>query len=167
MKLILNIGLDVIASASIASHVALEIVKANGFLVHNHAVVQSDTEPTLVVEASLDPLPGNAPKASFYGVAEDLKQDCIAAVAWDAATAQYRGALIGPRAEAWGKFDPTLFFRLDGSRLAPHAGADAKRLGELKAKLDPNWEFIDGGRAYQIQRDIANEIRAIEKRLNP
>lgn len=123
LKLILNIGLDVTASASIASHVALEIVKANGFLVHNHAVVQSDTEPTLVVEASLDPLPGSAPKASFYGVAEDLRQDCIAAVAWDAANAQYRGALIGPRAEAWGKFDPSLFFRLDGSRLATKKAA--------------------------------------------
>ena len=44
------------------------------------------------------------------------------------------------------------------------AAAEA-RLAELHPKLDPNWEFIDDGRAYAQQRDIAHEIRDLERQL--
>lgn len=44
------------------------------------------------------------------------------------------------------------------------AAAEA-RLAELRKKLDPNWEFIDGGHAYEKQRDIAHEIRDLELQL--
>jgi hypothetical protein len=112
MKLILNIGLDVTASAPIAAHVALEIVKANGFIVSSHKVVQSDTEPTLVVEAIVaDNL---SLEHGCYQTAVELRQDCIAVYVplW-----RY-GRLVGPCAAAWGQFNPEFFILPSGKRLA-------------------------------------------------
>lgn len=117
MDVILNIGLDAKATPSIASHVALEIVKANGFLVRKHAVHRSDTEQTLVVVGRVDPtqsVPLLTPVS--YRIALDLQQDCIAV--WR--TNPDQGRLIGPRAARWGAFDPALFIMPDGRRLSEH-----------------------------------------------
>lgn len=117
MQLILNIGLDVTASAPIAAHVALEIVKANGFLVIRHKVVMSDTEPTLVVDAVWPyswKIMGRLAGQAVHQSAIDLKQDCIAV--WLPVQAQ--GRLIGPRAAAWGAFNPEFFILPNGKRLA-------------------------------------------------
>ena len=118
MEVILNIGLDVNATSTIAAHVALEIVKANGFLVRKHAVVQSDTEPTLVVTVSQfdGQLAGR-----IYSTAVDLQQDCIAVYS----PRIQNGTLIGPKAAAWGTFNPEFFFMPDGTRLASPAAKAA------------------------------------------
>lgn len=123
MKLILNIGLAVGTTSSIAASVALEIVKANGLIVHRHKVLQSDTEQTLVCEVSADPLSPvhRRPTAVFSAIAEDLQQDCIAVYSEPIKT----GVLVGPRASAWGPFNPEFFFQLDGTRLAQPTPAAA------------------------------------------
>lgn len=115
MKLILNIGLDVNATQTIAARVAYEIVVANGFFIHQHKVVQSDTEPTLVVEVS-EGFP-----AAPYRIAYDLHQDCIAV--YNPTNGQ--GELLGPQSHKWGPFNPELFFLLDGTRLAQPAAKAA------------------------------------------
>lgn len=104
----LNIGLAVDATPSIAAHVALEIVKANGFIVRRHKVVQSDTEPTLVVEVVNDRYAAPA----VLRTADDLSQDCIAI--YDGV----KGHLLGPKAAEWGPFDPKRFITITGARLA-------------------------------------------------
>lgn len=114
MKFLLNVGLDAKATTTISADVARQIVGANDFLVTTWSVVQSDTEPTLVCEViplSTSPL---LVLQQLHQIAIDLRQDCIAV---------YRphtkgGALIGPNAKAWGKFNPAYFFTLDGQRLA-------------------------------------------------
>lgn len=119
MKFLLNIGLARKASPDIAAHVALEIVKANDFLIGKHKVVQSDTEATLVVEATF---PGRSALLCIQMLRQisiDLEQDCIAV---------YRpetngGSLVGPKAKEWGEFNPEFFFLLNGKRLAPQKAA--------------------------------------------
>ena len=120
MYLILNIGLDVEATRSIAADVALQIVSANDFLVVKHAVHQSDTEPTLVVKVRVFDFPALAWQKLKH-IAIDLHQDCIAAYNPETGI----GALIGPKAAAWGSFNPEFFILPDGNRLAGPAAQAA------------------------------------------
>lgn len=115
MRLVLNIGLDPKATPEIAAHVAREILRANGFFtVGNSRIVQSDTEPTLVV--GVTPQPGLLVRSAIHQTAADLEQECIAA--WDVVAKC--GALTGPQAAKWGTFDAQRFFMLDGRRLSEH-----------------------------------------------
>ena len=111
---ILNIGLNT-ADGAIAVEEAREALRAYGFSILREALLESDTEPTLVAELTT----GFATTTTttvlqlLYQVSEDLDQDCIAV---------YRGltggALVGPRADAWGPFNPEYFLLLDGRRLS-------------------------------------------------
>lgn len=112
-KLILNVGLNIGGTTAISAAVAKEILIANGFVLGNEALVESDTEPALVIEAWPVHALHNTGVA-IYQSAADLQQDCIAA--YNPTTD--RGFLIGPRAAAWGAFNPEFFFGLDGQRLA-------------------------------------------------
>lgn len=122
MRLILNIGLDVNGTRAIAAHVALEVIKANGFLVLRHAVHESDTEATLVAVVQPDPLTilreAGGLHFACHCIASDLQQDCIA-VHRPMHGDGLQGALAGPRAAKWGRFDPTCFLQINGERLAP------------------------------------------------
>lgn len=121
MKFIVNIGLDVEATSGIAAQVAREIIVANNLFVEKTRVVQSDTEPTLVAEVVY---PGHSAMLCIQcltAIANDLKQDCIAVYRPETGM----GALVGPRAAKWGKFNPELFFMLNGKRLSStHAAKD-------------------------------------------
>lgn len=67
----------------------------------------SDTEPTAVyVVAELN-------TTQAYRLAETLWQDCIAI--YDVRTE--RGRLVGPKADAWGDFDPARFIGPRGGKL--------------------------------------------------
>ena len=119
MRLILNVGLDVAGTRTLQAHVALEVIKANGFIVHKHAVHQSDTEATLVAVVQPDPLgifsDAGSVRDALHCIAIDLRQDCIAV--HKPLTGNGReGVLIGPK--PWGAFDPSLFLQLNGQRLA-------------------------------------------------
>lgn len=119
MRLLLNIGLHVNATQTVAAHVAFEILKANGFLITRHRTVQSDTEPTLVADVLFAGMMADL-SSMLHQTSVDLQQDCIAAYN----VAKNRGVLVGPRAAEWGPFNPEFFFLLDGTRLqAPVAKA--------------------------------------------
>lgn len=119
MQYILNIGLDNLppeAGNSIgvkALFVSRAIRRAGFYAEPIRKVVESDSEFTLVVEATF---------SSYFGVPQAindlavvLAQDCIAVYCKN----NGEGRLIGPRADNWGVFNPELFFKLDGTRLAP------------------------------------------------
>lgn len=119
IKFIINIGLNT-ADGAITPEEARETLRAYGFSILRDAVLESDTEPTLVAEVIN---PGASPiilPQLLHIVAEALDQDCIAV---------YRectlgGALVGPRAAEWGPFNPEYFLLLDGRRLAEVASAE-------------------------------------------
>lgn len=118
MSLVLNIGRRVDSTGAIlpasSVYAALEALHLT---VLSSVHVQSDTEPTLVVEVESwsDGIGVDAAQAAMIGaLAEDLGQDCIAT--WD--PSEGRGLLLGPRADAWGSFDPSFFVGLDGHRLS-------------------------------------------------
>ena len=48
---------------------------------------------------------GNVDQAKLYVISQALKQDCIAC--YDLSKCQ--GALVGPKAETWGVFNPSMF----------------------------------------------------------
>ena len=118
-KLILNIGLNRASGGAIPAEQARQTLAANEFLIVRDAVLESDTEPTLVAEVtSLNSSPFIFLQR-LRRVAEELDQDCIAV---------YReltgaGSLIGPRAAEWGPFNPEFFLLLDGRRLSEAANA--------------------------------------------
>lgn len=114
MKMTLNIGLAREGKPNLTADEVLDALKTAGLLVGQNTIVQSDTEPTLVVEVWMDPSVLIPAGAAVYQVAVALDQDCIAArISWNG-----QGRLIGPRAAAWGAFDARFFFTLDGNRLA-------------------------------------------------
>lgn len=119
MKFILNIGLNAGATETIAADVAKQVVAANEFLITKSAIVQSDTEPTLVCEVQALTRSPSLVLQFLYQIAIDLDQDCIAVYR----EATRKGVLIGPRAADWGEFNPEFFFTLDGSRLAQTVAA--------------------------------------------
>jgi hypothetical protein len=113
-KLILNIGLNRASGGAITAEQARQTLAANEFLIVRDAVLESDTEPTLVAEV----ISKNSSPFIFLQllrrVAEELDQDCIAV---------YReltgaGSLIGPRSAEWGPFKAEFFLLLDGRRLS-------------------------------------------------
>jgi hypothetical protein len=118
MSFILNIGLngvhvpdDVALLYPVAqSFVATRAARALNFKFVRSQLIKSDTEWTLVVEAQHT---GDAAACANW-LAEALNQDCIAVYFPDTKL----GQLIGPRAAAWGDFNPEFFFNLDGSRLS-------------------------------------------------
>ena len=130
MEVILNIGLDN-APADLSytngrlnplnarrAMQAAQAVRHNGFEIISAKVFQSDTEPTLVVEATHT---GLGLDNTIDMLSAALKQDCIAVYYVD----EQFGALIGPRADAWGEFNPEFFIMPDGSRLATPAAQGA------------------------------------------
>ena len=116
LNLIANIGLDINGTRSLQADVVLQILAANGFTYGKHAVHQSDSEATLVVELVGIPF-GPAPGAALHQTSVDLQQDCVAVYS----PKTQRGALLGPK--PWGKFNPEYFLQLDGSRLAQKVAA--------------------------------------------
>lgn len=130
MQLILNIGLDGIpADLSYTNGVlnplvarqaltAVQALRREGFVVKHAVKHLSDSEPPLVVTAEFGNSPlhglGSGVNATFGQAAKALNQDCIAAYS----PFTVRGRLIGPKAEAWGEFNPAMFIMPDGTRLS-------------------------------------------------
>ena len=113
--LTLNVGMDIESTEALSAQVIREILVTNGLLLGRDAVVQSDTERTLVIDVMPGPEitnPGRMHAALFLS-AQDLRQDCIAA--WNEQTRS--GGLVGPRAAKWGAFNPEFFFTIEGKRL--------------------------------------------------
>jgi hypothetical protein len=86
-----------------------------GLEVRDFKIFQSDSEPTAVVVIRQDK---SNPLCTqdLREIAEFLYQD---AIAWYY-PAHSRGELFGPKAEAWGPFNPQYFLMPDGRRLSEH-----------------------------------------------
>ena len=121
---ILNIGLDGMpaeAGESIGKRAlfAARALRAAGFIVASAQVFVSDTEDTLVVKASAGPCMPSSPRGdavtnAVFKLSETLGQDCISLYLPIAD----KGWLIGPKAAAWGDFNPEFFIMPGGDRLA-------------------------------------------------
>ena len=112
MHLTLNIGLARDGKSNIGVGTALRDLNSLGFAILRHAGHTSDTEQTLVAEVlhlGSTRMVGN----NLYHLATLLGQDCIAVVNEDTGDR----ALIGPRADKWGEFNPDYFVMLDGRRM--------------------------------------------------
>jgi hypothetical protein len=105
MKALLNIGLAIGSTSKLDPADVLRVLALREFDVVMHDVHRSETEDTLVVGLAAAPV-----WASVYGLSQSLAQDAIAV--WYPDT--FKGDLIGPRAEAWGTFNPAYFLGLDG-----------------------------------------------------
>lgn len=115
MTATLNIGLNVGDKAAALTPLdTLLAIRRFGRQPLRETLVESDTEPTLVVEVDV-PFSGPA----LAALAATLRQDAVAQ--WDGR----RGLLEGPSASSWGPFDPAFFFTLDGARLAEPTAAIA------------------------------------------
>ena len=106
MGYIINVGLASTTTGVITDDDAIAAVRAAGFGITFAGFAQSDTERTLIATVSAPAgLRGTAIYHSFSAIAEALHQDCIAVFS----PSHNIGSLIGPRAEAWGAFDPARF----------------------------------------------------------
>jgi len=106
---LLNIGLrDAADTRDISVQEALAALRKRDVGIFDAVTVQSDTERTLVIRGVT-----HASMYDIFRVAHDLEQDCIAV--WN--VTDQCGELHGPNSKAWGRFDPSRFFVLDGERL--------------------------------------------------
>ncbi len=121
MDVILNIGLHSDKLGKIPAHQAVAAVRLAWIDVKSVKVAQSDTEPTLVLEAAMRGHDSVENTRTLRKLAETLGQDCIAV--WSPRV--HFGALIGPKAAAWGDFNPEFFILPDGTRLAEPAAKAA------------------------------------------
>jgi hypothetical protein len=102
MQATLNVGLlNSKDGSTIPDQFALNEVK-RFFAVLDHKFAQSETERTLVAKVQAD----EHLRVNTYNLALMLDQDCVAIC-----FGKY-GALIGPRAYAWGEFNPDYFINL-------------------------------------------------------
>jgi hypothetical protein len=109
----INLGLALPTGGALHPRVALAAITQHlGCPPRRWTVQQSSTEPTIV--ATLPHVPGL--RRRLHELAEALGQDCLAVVAGQGQD-WVSGALVGPRAEAWGAFDPRYFLTLDGAPL--------------------------------------------------
>lgn len=106
---VMNVGMKVDATGYVweMADVLDAAERCGVIIVGKPSVVNSDSEPT-VVAAFAAPT-----SAEVWDMAKMLQQDCIAT--YNART--WRGRLIGPNAEAWGDFNPHMFFTSTGKRL--------------------------------------------------
>lgn len=111
----LNIGLKA-GTAPYQTNVpvfdALRAVRRVGGKFHHSTIQKSDTENTLVIE-----LDGGLTRRALYDLAGALGQEAVAQCMYFGDDRQW-GELVGPKAEAWGAFNPQFFLLLDGGRLS-------------------------------------------------
>ena len=128
-RYLLNIGLlesTLISDGrSIPAEVALETVRRTvsamfyfGGHVTAHAVHDSDSEPTLIVEVTTTDPFHNRVRMLADALCSQLRQEAIAIAELNADGCIKWGDLRGPMADRWGSFNPEFFLLLDGSRAA-------------------------------------------------
>jgi hypothetical protein len=112
MQYLLNIGVAREGNSNIGVGTVLRELGAIGAII-GHTVQHSETEVTVV---ALVQIPGTTQHAGneIFHLANLLGQECIAV--YNMATET--GALIGPRADKWGAFNPDFFLLCDGSKLS-------------------------------------------------
>jgi hypothetical protein len=105
----LNIGLDCPTGTVLTVGRIATTLELFGYSIHRLSIVESDTEPTAVVDVT-----AQDGASDMHDVAMALTQEAIA-VATGGDLIQ--GVLVGPGADNWGEFNPDFFFMHDGSRM--------------------------------------------------
>lgn len=130
-------------------------LRALGVDVARSDVRQSATEPTLVADLSRALTPEEA-----YALSEQLQQDAIAQRTGE------EGGLFGPKAEAWGEFNPDFFLELDDNgrgsssedsgKYAPLDGAPSNFSGPIP-------HLVDAAEAYakSVGIDLKRQQRLV------
>jgi len=113
----INVGLNV-KGYTVSAPAARGALRDAGLYIVQSNVLCSDSEPTLIAIVQVEQF---VLEAAINNVCEALDQDCIAVVDMDTR----QGRLIGPRAAAWGTFNPSYFLTLTGRRLNETAKAAA------------------------------------------
>lgn len=112
MEVILNIGLAREGNSNIGQGTVMrEVIGAFGAAAFEFK--HSDTELTCIASVGYDGLMTGL-GARLHHLCGLLGQDCIAIYFPE----RRRGELVGPRAAAWGDFNPTFFIMPGGERLA-------------------------------------------------
>jgi hypothetical protein len=101
MDTIINVGLNVGEEECLTSEEIVDVARELGMLVYEYKVhrAQGATERRFVARIA------GATKDALFTMSGALGQDCIAV--YD--LAKCKGALIGPDAKRWGKFNPDKF----------------------------------------------------------
>lgn len=131
-QILVNIGLNIgqTKNALSVTQALAELVGWTKCVVLEHAVHTSNTEPTLVARIRVSDL---SRFRLFLAAASDAcQQDAIVAL-YESGPDAGGGFLAGPRAEAWGDFNPAYFLLLDGRTLAEENARDSALLAELGA----------------------------------
>lgn len=117
MPFLLNIGLTTNQGERMNARATLRAVEVwlpvMDFATHRYAHAISGVEPTLVLAIDR---PLSLCRSTVAQLALTLDQDCIAA--WGQCWPITDGLLLGPKADAWGEFDPDKFLILDGRTLS-------------------------------------------------
>lgn len=113
---ILNIGLKIGEDGVLDPADARAAVEATGAKIVSESIHESNTEQTLV--AVLDRA---LTQQELYAVSEATQQDAIAQ-----RTGRGQGMLAGPKAEAWGDYNPEYFLMPDGQTAAAQEGSLAQ-----------------------------------------
>lgn len=109
MSIILNIGLA--RNDGKPNNKLVEtLAQLDGYLIDDLRLVNSRTEPTLVVEL---PITTDGAVSLCQRLCVALAQDCVAVYSLRTAS----GTLIGPAADKWGPFDLSLFYLPEGIRI--------------------------------------------------
>lgn len=111
MRYTINVGLHTNTGGNISADTVTRVLRALGIKVVTTDVFDSDSEPTavLAVENS-DTILEFSRRIHVASLA--LDQDCIATY-----SELHQGRLIGPKAAAWGEFNPDYFITTEGERL--------------------------------------------------
>lgn len=120
MNIELNIGLDVAGGENgermqnLRANRAVALLQASVYCSNMLGARRGDSisEPTLIVLLGVSSGAEVRAQREIELISELLQQDCIA---WYNATA-YTGALLGPRAAAWGEFNPDYFLRFEADK---------------------------------------------------
>ena len=119
----LNIGLKVGDEVGLTPAQVIKAVKARGGKVLEHRIVDSDSQPTVIIQLER-PMPGDR----LAALSDELGQDAIAQRFSDGT-----GELQGPRTENWGgEFLPEYFIGIDDKPAVPELRADQANAAPLE-----------------------------------
>jgi len=128
-RYLLNIGLQestIIGNGQrIPASDALEVVRRTARMVFGreaantaHAVHDSDSEPTLIVEIGTSRPERDRVRLLADALCSRLRQEAVAVAQMSAEDRIEWGDLCGPMAGRWGEFNPDYFLMLNGRRAA-------------------------------------------------
>lgn len=141
----LNIGMAVTDGDPLTEDDVRRAVRNAGLAVEEFSLQQSDTEQTAVIKTDRA-----LSETELNALASTLKQEAVP---------QYsdgKGVMAGPKAEAWGDFNPEFFLLPDGGKLS-EATVDNPMLRETEFEVDGNKLLVND--VFRIVHDYFGHIK--------